>query len=160
MNTSIFFIVPAIKHTYELKLAHVQSQELLSRVCREISTQGESQFEKVGIKKVVFIAVKHGIVEFITEIMKYYPDIIWCYDDYNRHIFLYATLQRQEKIFNLIYTMGAKKNSVATNWDKAHNNILHQAAFLAPSSQLDRVSGAALQMQRELQWFKVSASIC
>lgn len=66
----------------------------------------------MGIKKVVFIAVKHGIVEFITEIMKYYPDIIWCYDDYNRHIFSYATLQRQEKIFNLIYTMGAKKNSV------------------------------------------------
>ncbi|KAH9717704.1 ANK REP REGION domain-containing protein [Citrus sinensis] len=150
---------PAIKHIYEVKLAHVQTQELLSCVCREISTQGESQFEKVGIKKVVFIAVKHGIVEFITEIMKHYPDIIWCYDDYNRHIFLYATLQRQEKIFNLIYTMGAKKNSVATNWDKAHNNILHQAAFLAPSSQLDRVSGAALQMQRELQWFKEVESI-
>ncbi|ESR41044.1 hypothetical protein CICLE_v10025204mg [Citrus x clementina] len=150
---------PAIKHIYEVKLAHVQTQELLSCVCREISTQGESQFEKVGIKKVVFIAVKHGIVEFITEIMKHYPDIIWCYDDYNRHIFSYATLQRQEKIFNLIYTMGAKKNSVATNWDKAHNNILHQAAFLAPSSQLDRVSGAALQMQRELQWFKEVESI-
>ncbi|KAH9717700.1 ANK REP REGION domain-containing protein [Citrus sinensis] len=156
---SLNLFVPAIKHIYEVKLAHVQTQELLSCVCREISTQGESQFEKVGIKKVVFIAVKHGIVEFITEIMKHYPDIIWCYDDYNRHIFLYATLQRQEKIFNLIYTMGAKKNSVATNWDKAHNNILHQAAFLAPSSQLDRVSGAALQMQRELQWFKEVESI-
>lgn len=144
---------------YELKLAHVQSQELLCCICQEISTLGDSQIEKLGIKKAVFKAIKHGIVEFITQIMKHYPDIIWCYDDYDRHIFLYATLQRQEKIFSLIYTIGAKKNSVATLWDKAHNNILHQAAFLAPSSQLDRVAGAALQMQRELQWFKVTNRI-
>lgn len=140
---------------YELKLTHVQAQELLSCICEELSSEGESQFEKVGIKKVIFKAIKHGIVEFIVEIMKHYPDIIWCYDDLNRHIFLYATLQRQEKIFSLIYTIGPKKSSVATSWDKSHNNILHQAAYLAPSSQLDRVSGAALQMQRELQWFKV-----
>lgn len=141
---------------YELKLTHLQAQQLLTCICQEISTRGESQMEEVGVKKVVFKAVKHGIVEFITEIMKHYPDIIWCYDEQDRHIFLYATHERQEKIFGLIYTMGAKKNSIATYWDKQHNNILHQAAYLAPHSQLDRVSGAALQMQRELQWFKVS----
>jgi hypothetical protein len=107
------------------------------------------------VYKAVFNAVKHGIVEFIVEIVRHYPDVIWFEDDLNRGIFLYATLQRQEKIFSLLYKMGAKKNSMATPWDKYHNNILHQAAFLAPSSQLDRVSGAALQMQRELQWYKV-----
>ncbi|CAA2990513.1 Ankyrin repeat-containing protein At3g12360 [Olea europaea subsp. europaea] len=36
----------------------------------------------------------------------------------------------------------------------SNNNILHLAAKLAPSSRLNSVSGAALQMQRELQWFK------
>ncbi|KAE8709936.1 Ankyrin repeat family protein isoform 3 [Hibiscus syriacus] len=55
------------------------------------------------VKKSLFEAIKQGIVEFVTEIMKHYPEV---------------------------------------------------AAFLAPSSLLDRVSGAALQMQRELQWFK------
>jgi hypothetical protein len=34
--------------------------------------------------------------------------------------------------------------------------LLHLAAKLSPPSQLARISGAALQMQRELQWYKVS----
>ncbi|KAK2656130.1 hypothetical protein Ddye_009182 [Dipteronia dyeriana] len=156
---SLKFFVPAIMLIYELKWRHVHAQELLRCICQEISNKGESMFEQLEVKKVVFKAVKHGIVEFITELMQHYPDTIWCYDEHNRHIFLYATLQRQEKIFSLIYNMGAKKHIVATNWDKSHNNILHQAAFFAPSSQLDRVSGAALQMQRELQWFKEVESI-
>ncbi|XP_026461063.1 uncharacterized protein LOC113362782 [Papaver somniferum] len=38
--------------------------------------------------------------------------------------------------------------------DKGNNTILHYAAKLAPSPQLNSVSGAALQMQRELLWYK------
>ncbi|KAJ4838248.1 hypothetical protein Tsubulata_011318 [Turnera subulata] len=148
------FPIPAIKHMYNLKLIHVQAHELLCCICQQISTLPRAEFEKLGVYKAVFNAVKNGIVEFITEMIKHYPDIIWIEDELERGIFLYATLQRQEKIFSLIYKMGAKKNSIATSWDRQHNNILHQAAFLAPSSQLDRVSGAALQMQRELQWYK------
>ena len=44
-----------------------------------------------------------------------------------------------------------------TSIDNSGNNMLHMAGFLAPSSQLSRIPGAALQMQRELQWFKVYA---
>lgn len=36
--------------------------------------------------------------------------------------------------------------------DRDDNNILHLAGELVPS---DRISSAALQLQRELQWFKV-----
>ncbi|KAF5800707.1 putative PGG domain-containing protein [Helianthus annuus] len=39
--------------------------------------------------------------------------------------------------------------------DKDGNNLLHLAAQLAPIHKLNVVSGAALQMQRELQWFKL-----
>lgn len=141
---------------YNLKLIHGQALAVLCCLCEQISTLHRSEFKEIGVYKAVFNAVKHGIVEFIVEIVRHYPDVIWFEDDLNRGIFLYATLQRQEKIFSLLYKMGAKKNSMATPWDKYHNNILHQAAFLAPSSQLDRVSGAALQMQRELQWYKVN----
>ncbi|XP_065873081.1 uncharacterized protein [Euphorbia lathyris] len=151
--------IPAIKYMYNLKLKHTQANELLSYLCKQISTLHKSEFERLGVEKAIFNAVKHGIVEFIVEMIKHYPDIIWCEDDYGRNILLYATLQRQEKIFSLVYKMGAKKNAMATSWDKYHNNILHQAAYLAPSSQLDRVSGAALQMQRELLWFKEVESI-
>ncbi|WCJ31599.1 Ankyrin repeat family protein [Euphorbia peplus] len=151
--------IPAIKYMYNLKLKHTQANELLCYLCNQISTLHKSEFERLGVEKAIFNAVKHGIVEFIVEMIKHYPDIIWCEDDYGRNILLYATLQRQEKIFSLVYKMGAKKNAMATSWDKYHNNILHQAAYLAPSSQLDRVSGAALQMQRELLWFKEVESI-
>ncbi|KAL9691742.1 hypothetical protein QQ045_012168 [Rhodiola kirilowii] len=40
-----------------------------------------------------------------------------------------------------------------------NDNILHLAGRLAPSDRLRIVCGAALQMQRELQWFKEIESI-
>ncbi|XP_038693133.1 uncharacterized protein LOC119991028 isoform X2 [Tripterygium wilfordii] len=146
--------VPAIKYLYDLKLTHAQAQKVLCCICEEIFTRPESEFEKMGVNKAVFNAVKHGIVEFIEEIIKQCPEIIWSIDEHKRGIFLYATACRQEKIFSLIYHLGAKKSSLAESCDEDQNTILHQAALIAPSSQLDRVSGAALQMQRELQWFK------
>lgn len=91
--------------------------------------------------------------------MRHYPDIVWFKDSYGLNLFLYAVNQRQEKIFSLIYNMGAKKNILATAWDKLHNNMLHHAAYRAPTSRLNLIPGAALQMQRELQWFKVTQII-
>ncbi|GLU12097.1 hypothetical protein SLE2022_288040 [Rubroshorea leprosula] len=147
-------LVPGFTRIYELKLAHKQAQELLSIIGREISTLGDSQINMLQLDKAIFEAVRQGIVEFIIEMMRNYPAMLWFNDEKDRNIFFVAAKARQEKIFSLIYRTGAKKNGLATPWDKDSNNILHQAAFLAPSSQLDRVSGAALQMQRELQWFK------
>ncbi|XVF58743.1 hypothetical protein PTKIN_Ptkin07bG0091200 [Pterospermum kingtungense] len=126
---------------------------------REVSNLEDEPKLEALIKKAPFEGVKHGIVEFVTEIMKHYPEVVWFYDEKDRNIFFVATAERQEKIFSLIYKMGAKKNSLATYWDRDFNNMLHQVAFLAPSSQVDRVSGAALQMQRELQWFKEVESV-
>ncbi|CAI0554842.1 unnamed protein product [Linum tenue] len=159
LTTCIVDGLYGFKRLYDLKLTHVQAIELLRCLCQQISTLSESEFEKTGIQKALFDAIEHGIVELIVELIKQYPDIVWREDESQRGIFLCATLHRQEKIFNLIYRMGAKKNAMATPWDVNHNNILHQAAFLAPLSQLDRVTGAALQMQRELQWYKEVESI-
>ncbi|GKV48320.1 hypothetical protein SLEP1_g55144 [Rubroshorea leprosula] len=48
---------------------------------------------------------------------------------------------------------------MVTATDQDQNNILHIAARLAPHSQLDHISGAALQLQNELHWFKSVESI-
>ncbi|XP_026448997.1 ankyrin repeat-containing protein NPR4-like isoform X1 [Papaver somniferum] len=47
-----------------------------------------------------------------------------------------------------------KIDVIICNEDENCNNILHHTAMLAPPQQLNSVSGAALQMQRELQWFQ------
>lgn len=48
--------------------------------------------------------------------------------------------------------MGERKNLYRTILDSSKNNILHLAGKLAPSHELSLRTGAALQLQRELQW--------
>ncbi|KAF5959084.1 hypothetical protein HYC85_000293 [Camellia sinensis] len=62
-----------------------------------------------------------------------------------------------ENVFNLIYQLEESSYMVLSHQDESGNNALHSAALLGPQQQLSlRVSaaGAALQMQREMQWFK------
>lgn len=147
--------VPGIsKHMHDQKLRHMQANGLLNIICQETAALDESRFSDIGVYRAIFKAVRYGTVELLSEIIKCNPNNIWCVDEDGLGIFLYATLLRQEKIFSLLYQMDGKKNFLMLHPDKFGNNILHGAAILAPSSQLGRVSGAALQMQRELQWFK------
>ncbi|KAL6327783.1 hypothetical protein AAG906_025611 [Vitis piasezkii] len=87
------------------------------------------------VRQAVFQAVKRGNVEFVTEMIKSIPEL--------------------EKIFNLLHGLtDAQKMKVISPLDRFGNSMLHLVAMLAPSEQLDGIPGAALQMQRELQWFK------
>ncbi|KAJ4847155.1 hypothetical protein Tsubulata_050440, partial [Turnera subulata] len=68
-----------------------------------------------------------------------------------------AIVFRQEKILRLL--LGGKYAklgffSFSFEADEDENNLLHLAGLLPPPQQLAKISGAALQMQRELQWFK------
>ncbi|KAM3742127.1 hypothetical protein ACB098_07G047300 [Castanea mollissima] len=117
--------------------------------------------------RLLFDAAELGNVEFLIILIRAYPDLIWKVDQNNRSLFHIAVLYRQEAIFNLIYEIGAIKDLIAAykdnnNKDKNNNdnnNILHLAGNLAPLSRLQIVSGAALQMQRELLWFQAVEKI-
>ncbi|KAA8535844.1 hypothetical protein F0562_030836 [Nyssa sinensis] len=147
--------VPAIQHICDEMDKHLQAYELLRCISQEISSSGEPQLTTVGAQKALFEAVRHGISEVFIEILKYFPNTIWLKDELERGIFSQAILERQERIFSLLSTLiGARKQILAEVLDPENNNILHHAAILPSSSRLDRISGAALQMQRELQWFK------
>ncbi|CAA2955494.1 Hypothetical predicted protein [Olea europaea subsp. europaea] len=50
---------------------------------------------------------------------------------------------------------GANKDLITLLDNGKKNNIMHLAGEIAPPSRLTIVTGAALQMQRELLWFKV-----
>ncbi|GLT57140.1 hypothetical protein SLA2020_301300 [Shorea laevis] len=103
----------------------------------------------------MFEATKKGIVEFVAELLKVSPPII-VVDNDGRDVFMIAIQYRQENIFNLLYgTHEAWRFRILVLTDRNWNTMLHVAGEIAPHSQLARVSSAALQMQRELQWFKV-----
>ena len=147
--------VPGIKKIYGQKQTHAQALEILLCFCRKISGFDESQLQKASAYEAMLEAAKHGIVEFIIEMTRVCPDLLWVVDEDLRGIFSHAILCRREKIFNYIFQLKGSRQLVTSHIDAFDNNMLHLAGMLAPSSELDRRPGAALQMQRELQWFKV-----
>uniref|UniRef100_A0A7N0TYJ1 PGG domain-containing protein n=1 Tax=Kalanchoe fedtschenkoi TaxID=63787 RepID=A0A7N0TYJ1_KALFE len=145
-----FYIFPFIYQVYNEKLAHTEALKLLKAMCdRVVACHGDC-FKL--LEDPVRTAARLGIHEFVSETLSASPELIWSFDDENRHsIFHIAVLDRHEKIFSIIGKMFTHKHPSAALKDKDENNILHLAGRLGPCSE---VSGAALHMQRELQWFK------
>ena len=138
-----------------MKLAHFLSRELLSRMKDQMLISNTQQRETGWVYDAILHAVKEGIFEFVFEIVKADPQYLWTYNEKSTSIFSVAVQYRQAKIFSLIYGLNVK-NSLASATDSFYgNNLLHMAGMLAPSTSLNHIAGAALQMQRELQWFKV-----
>ncbi|XP_062160590.1 ankyrin repeat-containing protein ITN1-like [Alnus glutinosa] len=103
----------------------------------------------------IFEAAKVGNVEFLIILARSYPELILRQDEDKRSIFHIAILYRQESVFNLIFEIGADKDTLASYvTSKTKENMLHLAGKLPDLDPLNIVSGAALQMQRELLWFK------
>ncbi|KAL7596594.1 hypothetical protein Lser_V15G29566 [Lactuca serriola] len=149
----LHFVAPAIKNIHDSKAMHAQSNILVKRICEIIiGTEDHDKVWKI-LGSGITTAVKYGAYELIEECILTYPGIIW-YSVEGLYLFHAAIKERQERVYNLIYQMSDHKVFVATQLDKENENALHMAAKLAPPHRLNVVTGAALQMQRELQWFK------
>ncbi|CAH8276001.1 unnamed protein product [Arabidopsis lyrata] len=110
--------------------------------------------------KLLFDAAELGNVEFLVILIRSYPDLIWKVDNKCRSLFHIAALYRHESIFKIIYELGGIKDHLTSYIeDESKNNLLHFVARLPPPNRLHVVSGAALQMQRELLWFKAVKEI-
>ncbi|XP_040992718.1 ankyrin repeat-containing protein ITN1-like [Juglans microcarpa x Juglans regia] len=147
-----------IDHLYEMKLVHEQSRQLLHHMCKEILISDVEGRRKGCVYQAIFRSIKEGVFEFVHDVVKANPDLLWSNDFNSRNIFSYAVLCRQPKIFSLIYGLDMK-NNLAYDRDNSGNNILHMAGMPPVSIMLNHIPGAALQMQRELQWFKEVESI-
>nr|XP_048326666.1 ankyrin repeat-containing protein ITN1-like [Ziziphus jujuba var. spinosa] len=116
------------------------------------------QTEESCVIDALFLAVEGGNVEFVESMLQANPLLEEIVDESCRNVFMRAIQFRQPKIFSLIYNSNSKlPATTATAFQK--NNMLHIAAMLPPKRLLNRFSGAALQMQRELQWFQEVKSI-
>lgn len=146
----------AIRHIKDTKLMHEETLDIVKRLCEELTKHYSSTGEDIEpvLRKALLSAAGSGISEIIEEIIERYPDAIWFVDSENHNLFHLAVINRYEKVFSLIYQLSVYKHLVTAGEDTSGNNILHMAGKLAPLSRLNLISGAALQMQRELQWFQ------
>jgi hypothetical protein len=127
-------------------------------MCKEVSDSNTERRKKGCVYTAIFRSIEKGNFEFIFSLVKENPNLLWSRSVDNSSIFSHAVLHRQAKIFSLIYGLPAKKSM--TTWvNKKGNVILHMAGMIGASFLLNQIPGAALQMQRELQWFKVISLI-
>ena len=144
-----------IEHLYEMKLAHFLSCALLSRMKDQILISNTQQRTTGGVNIAILRAVKEGTFEFVFDILKAEPQLIWSHDATSSSIFSVAVQYRRAKIFSLIYGLNMK-NALASRTDSYKgNNLVHMAGMFVDSTLHGNIPGAALLMQRELQWFKV-----
>ncbi|RZC47942.1 hypothetical protein C5167_040886 [Papaver somniferum] len=149
--------VPSIKELYAQKLVHEEAATLVKDMIAQLEklttkTEALSFFENSYALKT---AIKDGTTEIVEECLRVFPDLVWI-ETNNQTLIHIAIEERNETIVKLICETSDEddKNELLSRGDTHGNGVLHFAAKLASSTQLNLVSGAALQMQREMQFFK------
>ncbi|KAG4963879.1 hypothetical protein JHK84_040960 [Glycine max] len=143
-----------IKKTHKKKMTHHRAVEILNSMAKGIMGFDETKLREASVYESLLEASKSGIAEFIIKLTQANPDLYWVFDENQRGIFSYAILYRRENIFNLINGLKGQGKVIISRTDIFGNNMLHLIGTSVPTAELDRKSGPALQMQRELQWFK------
>ncbi|KAI3716440.1 hypothetical protein L1987_67319 [Smallanthus sonchifolius] len=148
------YYVPSIKNIHDIKVNNHISSLLVDRICKAVIEQVDHNIAWNILGSAIATAVTYGIHELIEKCILTYPGIIW-YNVGGFYLFLAVIKQRQERVYNLVYQMSRFKVYSAVQQDnEKKENALHIAAKLAPPHRLNVVTGAALQIQRELQWFQ------
>ncbi|TQD77419.1 hypothetical protein C1H46_037036 [Malus baccata] len=108
-----------------------------------------------GLETAMFLAIKKGHVEYITHLCRANYKLHEITNEKGQNIFQFAAECRQHKVFSLLYGLEQRKwGWFVSGKDKSGNNMLHVVGTISSAAQINLIRGAALQMQRELQWFK------
>ncbi|KAL7181587.1 hypothetical protein ACSBR1_040475 [Camellia fascicularis] len=125
--------------------------------CRKLQDSAELQDSREHssiFKNAFLLGAKNGIQEIVEEILVVFPDAISCVDKEKHSALHLAVMYRREHVFNFIIQQMGMRKKLLLKVDKGGNNILHLVGRMPYQPQLEVVSGAVLQMQRELQWYK------
>ncbi|WRX12471.1 protein of unknown function DUF3447 - like 10 [Theobroma cacao] len=137
--------------------------KLTKLLCETMTSDQRKSYEETTdhASKLLFEAARLGNYNFLTVLVGFFPDLIFRKDEKRKSIFHIAVLHRHAGIFTHIHNLGLRKDLIMlyrVNYSDQENpivyNMLHLAAKLPSLDRLNIVSGAALQMQRELLWFK------
>ncbi|KAH6761629.1 hypothetical protein C2S52_019062 [Perilla frutescens var. hirtella] len=146
--------VPQVKEVRKKSERHKQAVQLVNMLCREMLSLPEEKASAMFLGSILR-AAENGISEIVVVIMEMYPLVaLASEDETGKDVFLLAATNRYENVFNLLYMLPDRQYQVYDGQDSHGNNLMHICGKLAPLDRLNLVPGAALQMQRELQWFK------
>ncbi|KAJ0016486.1 hypothetical protein Pint_11972 [Pistacia integerrima] len=143
-------IIAGFYEKRETESTHHQALQLVKLLCTEIA---KSSDHSLILKGPFLLAAELGVCEVLEEILESYPDAIWFTNENNHNILHLAAMNRQEKVLRLICGRSGYKHMLLQSEDIDKNNILHLAG--KSKSQSNQLPSAAIDMQRELQWFKV-----
>ncbi|KAH6782673.1 hypothetical protein C2S51_007966 [Perilla frutescens var. frutescens] len=147
-------LVPGVKGIYEKKWMREQALRLLKCLCKHMKSMTHEEAASIYIEAMMSSS-RLGIKEVVEIIVETFPSAIFSAEEGIQKTFLHLAVQnRCEKVFNLMYQTGNHRYIYVDHTDSEGNSILHLAASLAPPHKLNLVAGAALQMQREIQWHK------
>ncbi|KAL4653803.1 hypothetical protein ACB092_01G332500 [Castanea dentata] len=130
-----------------------RANELFEKCLTAYRDYVENLNETSVIKNVLFDAAKEGNIECLITLIRFDFDLLWETIDH-KSIFHVAIEKRHESIFYLLNEIVSIGDLMIDRIEDDGSNILHLAAGLAPQEKLNAISGAALQMQREILWFK------
>ncbi|KAL2539817.1 Ankyrin repeat family protein [Abeliophyllum distichum] len=148
-------IVPLIKDVQEKKKKHYQALQLVKCLCSEIVKLDYSKANAL-LEPPLNLAIRFGIYEVVEEILVSFPSAVYHESEKKQTLFHQAVVHRRENVFNLIHQFESK-HIFLSKPDATRNNGLHLAGYLEPQQKFNlraKAAGAALQAQRELQWFK------
>lgn len=135
---------------------HCRTLEIVTILCTEIVKLDNHEAAST-LWHPFLNAARLGIHEVVADILIAFPDVILYSDGEGRSALCLAVMNRHENVYNLIYQIRyGDRLLLALTKDNGGNNLLHWAGELAPRHRLDLISGPALQMQRELHWYKVT----
>ncbi|KAG9451728.1 hypothetical protein H6P81_004632 [Aristolochia fimbriata] len=100
----------------------------------------------------ILVAAKTGVIEIVEKILNVFPVSIQDVDEEGKNIILLAVENRQPDVYKLLMKK-CMKDWVFQKVDQNGNSALHLAANLGDKRPWI-ISGAALQMQWEIKWFK------
>lgn len=151
LASCIFFVVPHIKQIQNDKREHNRTLMVLKLICKEVGELKTRHKRHYG--EAIIAAVKNDTPEVVRHIIQTFPQSIWITGTTFSQL---SIMNRSEKVYNfLVHEVTHEKYFHTISKDKQGNNLLHLAGQLAPPDKLNMVTGAALQMQREFQWFQV-----
>ncbi|KAI3697576.1 hypothetical protein L6452_30669 [Arctium lappa] len=136
-------------------MKHNKLLMVLKCICEEVSKIEKVDDIREHYYEAISMALEHDNPEAVEEIIRTFPQAIWTMHNHYR-VTQFAIVNRCEKVYTfLVHHMVVTDKHTHKVWvDKDRNNILHLAGLLSPIKKLNRVFGAALQMQREFQWFE------